>query len=65
MGLPYRPPVLTRDNRLQGLMRELLEALADCDDPSALYRAGKDLKAIGDAARSKGYELQPRGSRTW
>ena len=54
------------DNRLQGLLREIEEAIAACDDPTTLRRLGVELKLIADAARGKGYELQPKeGNRYW
>lgn len=66
MSRHYFPVALTRDNRIRGLLQEMREALEDCDDPDALRRAGVDLKALGDAARGKGYAINPRkGSRIW
>ena len=54
------------DNRLAGLLREVSEAIKDCDDPTTLRRFGIALKAYGDEARSRGYNLQPsKGNRTW
>tara|TARA_R110002051_G_scaffold161835_1_gene233446 strand:+ start:1016 stop:1195 length:180 start_codon:yes stop_codon:yes gene_type:complete len=55
-----------RDNRLAGLLREISEAIAAIDDPTTLRRFGITLKAYGDEARSRGYNLQnPKGNRTW
>ena len=42
-------------NRENGLLREIAEAIEDCEDPDALRRLGQSLKMLGDAARSKGY----------
>lgn len=54
------------DNRLTGLLREIEEAIADCDDPETLRRFGVCLKSLHDKARGKGWELQPKeGNRTW
>lgn len=54
------------DNRISGLLRELEEAVADCDDPVTLRRLGVELKLIADAARGRGFGLQPKeGNRTW
>lgn len=54
------------DNRLSGLLRELEEAIAECEDPTTLRRLGIELKLIADSARGKGYGLQPKqGNRTW
>lgn len=54
------------DNRLAGLLREISEAIEDCDDPITLRRFGIALKAYGDLARGKGFDLQPpKGNRTW
>lgn len=44
------------DNRLQGLLRELLEAIAQEDDPAKLRKLGQSLKLIGDRARSKAFD---------
>ena len=67
MGLPFRPDLLDlRDNRMKGLMSEVLEALADCDDPELLRRTGINLKALHDAARCKAWEINPKkGNRSW
>lgn len=55
-----------KDNRLAGLLREVREAIEDCDDPTTLRRFGVSLKAYGDSARGKGFDLQPKkGNRTW
>lgn len=55
-----------KDNRLAGLLREVREAIADCDDPATLRRFGVALKQLHDEARGKGWELQPKeGNRTW
>lgn len=48
-----------KDNRLQGLLRELREAIAEEDNPDLLRKLGQSLKMLGDRARTKGYELQP------
>lgn len=63
----FEPALLdSRDNRLKSLTQEVLEAIADCDDPVQLRRLGVNLKMLADAARSKGFELQPKeGNRTW
>jgi hypothetical protein len=54
------------DNRLAGLLREVSEAIKDCDEPATLRRFGIALKAYGDEARSRGYNIQPKtGNRTW
>ena len=54
------------DNRINGLLRELEEAVADCDDPATLRRLGVELKLIADAARGRGFGFQPKeGNRTW
>jgi len=54
------------DNRLSGLLREIEEAIADCDDPKTLRRFGVALKQLSDKARGKGFDLQPpHGNRTW
>lgn len=45
---------LARDNRMQGLVRELAEAIDDCDDPERLRKLGQSLKLLGDYARNKG-----------
>lgn len=48
------------DNRLNGLLRELAEALEQTDDPTLLRATGQSLKMIGDAARSKAFEEDKR-----
>lgn len=54
------------DNRHKGLLREVLEAIHDCDNPEQLRALGQSLKMLGDAARTRGWELQPKqGNRTW
>jgi hypothetical protein len=54
------------DNRLQGLLRELEEAIADCDNPETLRRLGVQLKLMGGEARGRGFRLQPKeGNRHW
>lgn len=45
-----------KDNRLQGLLRELQEAIAQEEDADKLRKLGQSLKLIGDRARSKAYE---------
>lgn len=45
-----------RDNRAKGLLREVAEVIADCDDPEQLRAIGRSLKMLGDAARSKGLQ---------
>lgn len=45
-----------KDNRLQGLLRELLEAIKDEEDPDKLRKLGQSLKMIGDRARSKAFD---------
>lgn len=42
-------------NRENGLLRELAEAIEDCENPEALRRLGQSLKMLGDAARAKGF----------
>ena len=55
-----------KDNRLSGLLREVREAIADCEDPETLRRFGIALKQLHDEARGKGWELQAKeGNRTW
>jgi hypothetical protein len=63
----FEPALIdTRDNRLKSLTTEVLEAIADCDDHAQLRRLAINLKMLADAARSKGWELQPKnGNRTW
>ena len=62
----FKPDLLdSRDNRLKGLTSEVLEAIVECDDPLQLRRLGVNLKMLADAARSKGYGLQPEGNRTF
>lgn len=64
--MTFRPTLLdSRDNRLKSLTQEVLEAIVDCDDPDQLRRLGMNLKMLADAARSKGFDLQPKGQRTW
>lgn len=64
--MTFRPALLdSRDNRLTSLTQDALEAIADCDDPAQLRRLGMNLKMLADAARSKGFDLQPKGQRTW
>lgn len=54
------------DNRLAGLLREIGEAIEDCDDPVTLRRLGVSLQALGSQARGRGWEINPkRGSRSW
>lgn len=54
------------DNRHKGLLREVLEAIEDCDSPEQLRALGQSLKMLADAARTRGWELQPKeGNRTW
>lgn len=67
MGLPFRPDLLDlRDNRLKGLMAEVMDALADCDDPELLRRTGINLKSLHDAARCKAWEINPKkANRIW
>lgn len=45
-----------KDNRLQGLLRELLDAIKDEDDPEKLRKLGQSLRLIGDRARSKAFD---------
>lgn len=45
-----------RDNRAKGLLREVAEAIADCDDPEQLRKLGQSLRMLGDAARNKGLD---------
>ena len=63
----FLPSLLdSRDNRLTALAHDVREAIADCDDPAQLRRLGMNLKMLADAARGKGFELQPKkGNRTW
>lgn len=67
MELPFRPDLLDlRDNRLKGLMSEIMDAIADCEDPVLLYRTGINLKLMHDAARGKAWEINPKkGNRSW
>lgn len=54
------------DNRLDGLIREIEEAIQDCDNPTTLYRLGVQLKLCADKARGRGFDLQPKqGNRFW
>jgi hypothetical protein len=54
------------DNRLQGLLRELSEAIRDEEDPAILRALGQSLKMLADRSRSRGWELQPKtGNRHW
>lgn len=59
-GEDFFPEVFTRDNRIKGLLQELEQALQAEDDPDTLRRAGIDLKALGDAARGKGWRINPK-----
>lgn len=43
------------DNRLNGLLRELAEAIAEEENPALLRTIGQSLKMIGDRARNKAY----------
>lgn len=66
MNDAFTPALLdSRDNRLKSVTQDVLEALLDCDDPAQLRRLGMNLKMLADAARSKGFNLQPAGQRTW
>ena len=47
-------------NRLQGLMRELGEAMADEDDPEQLRRLGSSLREIGSIAMNKYREIKDK-----
>ncbi len=53
------------DNRLSGLIREVQQAIEDCDDPKTLYRLGVSLKLLHDKARGRGWDIQPKGNRSW
>lgn len=53
-----------KDNRLQGLLREIEEAIKSEDDAAVLRTLGQSLKLLGDCARSRGFERQT-GQRFW
>lgn len=69
MALVSPTPALVlefKDNRLAGLLREVREAVEECDDPTTLRRFGIALKQQHDVARGKGFDLQSKqGNRTW
>lgn len=44
-------------NRLQGLLRELAEAIRDEDDPEQLRRLSSSLREMGAIAGAKRYNL--------
>lgn len=48
-----------KDNRLQGLLRELAEAIADCDDPDTLNAVRTSLK-LGHANHAAHREQELR-----
>lgn len=45
------------DNRLQGLLRELAEAIDQTDDPEQLRRLGTSLKEMGSIALNRRHRL--------
>ena len=53
-----------KDNRLQGLLREIAEAMSREESPEILRTLGQSLKMLGDLARSRSYERQ-KGTRHW
>lgn len=45
------------DNRMRGLLQELVEALEMEDDPALLRAVGQSLKGLGDFARSQAFTM--------
>jgi len=44
-----------KDNRMNGLLRELAEAIDSEENPELLRCVGQSLKLIGDSARNKSF----------
>lgn len=54
------------DNRLAGLLREISEAIQDCDDPQQLRRFGISLHQLHHDARGRAWDLSPnKAHRTY
>ena len=45
------------ENRLQGLMREVEQAINDCDDPMTLWRLSCALRLLSQEARGRKFQL--------
>jgi hypothetical protein len=54
-----------KDNRLQGLLREVRQAIEDCEDPETLRRFGVTLKLLGDESRCKAWSENPKVNKAW
>jgi hypothetical protein len=59
------PVERVKDNRLNGLLREIADLIRDEDDPRVLRHFSTSLKLLADRARSRGYSLDPDHNRIW
>lgn len=48
------------DNRVKGLMSELIDILETETDPEVLRRVGTSLKLLGGSAMNKGHEIREK-----
>ncbi len=54
-----------KDNRVKGLLNEIMEALRECDDPHQLRRFGKALKSLSSEARGRAWEIKQGRGEDW
>ena len=53
------------DNRLQGLLREIAEAIQDEGDAERLRSFGQSLRMLTGRARSRAFELAADPNKKW
>ena len=62
----YRFPVeRIKDNRAQGLLRELAEMIESAEDASALRYLGQSLKLLAGRARSRAFSISDDDLKLW
>lgn len=52
------------DNRLSGLLREVQEAIDDCDDPNTLWRLHVSLRSLHQRSRERGWLIRNQKGAT-
>lgn len=64
-ALYHFPVSRVTDNRLNGLLRELAEAIQAEEDPRTLRHFAQSLALLAGRARSRGYSLSDDKDRIW